>query len=264
MNKKIRIAYIVLTCEKNIETLTVYQRNTFFKNVISDDIFFLSAYTKGNCYYSFNSPDEYEYCPIKYIRFFKNTELDFDYYIFIDDDTFVNVEELNCFLSSISELFEGPLYIGNTDPLIISHHNGLLSVNKKQKIKSIKGLLPDNGFGEKFCFSGGGGFVLDNKSYQIIKDKFMSLNEEELYKLSFCNKSNSFYSDVLISELLFNSKKKCQITSIICPYFNFNNFTHRNKLLRVFYEFMKKKFITCHYVKTIVDFQYLDSLANKS
>jgi hypothetical protein len=47
-----------------------------------------------------NTGDGYEDCPRKYVEFFKNIRLDYDWYLFIDDDTFLFPDRLKQFIKN--------------------------------------------------------------------------------------------------------------------------------------------------------------------
>jgi hypothetical protein len=85
-----KIAYIISTCEKYISTRVEYQKKTFLKYVSDEDIYYLSSkMNETNRIFGWNVPDDPEHILLKYTEFFKNISLDYDWYIFIDDDTFV-------------------------------------------------------------------------------------------------------------------------------------------------------------------------------
>lgn len=85
-----RIAYIVATCEKYIPTRVKYLKKTCLQYVDKNDIYFLSCKSdETNRIFGWDTSDEYNDLPFKYIEFFKNMNLDYDWYFFMDDDTFV-------------------------------------------------------------------------------------------------------------------------------------------------------------------------------
>lgn len=84
------ICYIVLTCEKYLTTRLVWQLETCFKEVDKKDIYYLGPYmdvTKQM--YSWGAPDNYASLPYKIYDFFRNIRLEYDWYMLIDDDTYV-------------------------------------------------------------------------------------------------------------------------------------------------------------------------------
>ncbi len=133
--KSIKICYIILTCEPYLETRVKWQNDTFLKSVDKADVYFISCKNKEPNIYGWNTPDNYEACPIKYIKFFKNMLIDYDWYCFIDDDTFLNIKNLHNLLQKYNS--EESLYIGS----------------------SCRGYNPP------FYMSGGAGFVLSKSLY---------------------------------------------------------------------------------------------------
>jgi hypothetical protein len=96
-----RVAYIVLTCEKYVNTRVQWQLQTMFRHVDRSDLYFLGHTTDPDRrLFSWGAGDSYEELPSKFIDFFKHTDLDYDWYILIDDDTFVFTERLTALLST--------------------------------------------------------------------------------------------------------------------------------------------------------------------
>jgi hypothetical protein len=93
-----KICYIILTCEKFLPTRAAWQNDTFLKNVDEKDVYFLSGKPDGSNIYGWYTPDTYEGCPMKYMCFFRNMTIEYDWYVFIDDDTFVNTKNLRDYL----------------------------------------------------------------------------------------------------------------------------------------------------------------------
>ena len=96
-----KICYIILTCEKYIDTRVNWQSATCFKYINNKDCYYLSC-KPVNCkknIYGWYTKDDYTSCPDKYIAFFKNLDLVYDWYVFIDDDTFIFPDRLQKFLS---------------------------------------------------------------------------------------------------------------------------------------------------------------------
>ena len=94
------ICYIILTCEKFLPTRAHWQNSTFLQKVNKKDVFFLSCKPSGENVYGWNTKDDYHSCPIKYMGFFINMEIDYDWYIFIDDDTYMNTTNLTKYLKN--------------------------------------------------------------------------------------------------------------------------------------------------------------------
>ena len=109
-----KICYIISTCDKYLDNRVQYQMETFLSDVDRNDIFYLTS--KPNIekrHFGWNCLDDEKNITWKYIYFIynMNTILDYDWYMFIDDDTFVFIERLNHLLKNYNkdELY----YIGN-------------------------------------------------------------------------------------------------------------------------------------------------------
>jgi len=109
-----KICYIISTCDKYLDTRVKYQMETMLKNVNKEDIFYLTS--KPNLeqrQFGWNCMDDEKNITWKYIHFIYNmdTILDYDWYIFIDDDTFVFKNRLETLLQQYNstELY----YIGH-------------------------------------------------------------------------------------------------------------------------------------------------------
>jgi hypothetical protein len=147
-----KICYIVLTCEKYLPTRIEWQNSTFFQKVDKKDIFFISCKSSGENVYGWNTEDDYQSCPIKYIKFFMNMEIDYDWYIFIDDDTYMNTTNLTKYLKNYDPTKK--YYIGS-------------SRFDKWRVKYM---------------SGGAGFCLSKSLYNSITEYIRSKNNmQELY-----------------------------------------------------------------------------------
>jgi len=86
-----KICYIISTCDKYLETRVKFQMDTFLKDVPTSDIYYLTS--KPNIekrQFGWNCMDDPYNITWKYIYFMHNMNIpDYDWYIFIDDDTFV-------------------------------------------------------------------------------------------------------------------------------------------------------------------------------
>lgn len=85
------ICYIISTCEKYLDTRVKYQLQSFLKHVDQKDIYYLTA--KPNLaerQFGWNCLDDPYNITWKYINFIYNMNIpEYDWYAFIDDDTFV-------------------------------------------------------------------------------------------------------------------------------------------------------------------------------
>lgn len=88
------IKFVVLTCDMYLETRVIAQRESF---LYKQNRIFLTDSSEYNSddVIGYDTPKNYEGIQDKYISFFKNYNFDADYYFFIDDDTFVNLNNLN-------------------------------------------------------------------------------------------------------------------------------------------------------------------------
>ena len=113
------IAYVILTCEKYLNTRVVWQKNTCFPNAnINVNLYYLAhKMDLDQGLYWWGSPDSYECLPYKLRDFFQNMNLQEDWIVIIDDDTFVFHDHLVDLLSFYSP--SQPISIG----CILKHVN---------------------------------------------------------------------------------------------------------------------------------------------
>jgi hypothetical protein len=231
-----KIAYIILTCEKYLQTRVLWQFQNCFKYINKKDCYYLSckpSTLKNNnnklllSIYGWNTSDDYRSCPDKYIAFFKNLNLDYDWFVFIDDDTFVFPLRINKFLSNFNE--NQNIYIGN----ILTHLR------------------------EMEYMSGGAGFIISKPTYLLIKEFISTSPMSSIQKKYY----EQFYGDVsfgiwvkLINEKLnignkteTETEKKEPIRLVHSSYFNQNNHNSIEQL---------KTDITFHYVTTKEKFEF--------
>ena len=143
--KMSKLCYIILTCEAYKDTRYKYQEETFLQDVKKEDIYCLSKNSDvERRIFGMGTEDNYASCPQKYINFFNKYKLDYDWYFFIDDDTYVYVDRLNKFID-ILPVFDRPVLIGY---LYITS--------------------------ESFWPYGGGGFLCNRKTYNILQGNAIS------------------------------------------------------------------------------------------
>ena len=137
-----KICYIISTCDKYLENRVKYQMETFLKNVPEEDIYYLTS--KPNIdkrQFGWFYLDDEKNITWKYIHFILNKEINYyDWYIFIDDDTFVFENRLRTLLDNYNP--NEAFYIG-------------------KELDHIK---------NDFCLymSGGAGYAISNKLYSLI------------------------------------------------------------------------------------------------
>ena len=86
-----KFCYIISTCDKYLDTRVKYQMDTMLKNVNKEDIYYLTSQPDiKNRQFGWYCMDDEKNITWKYIHFIYNMNiLYYDWYIFIDDDTFV-------------------------------------------------------------------------------------------------------------------------------------------------------------------------------
>ena len=152
-----KICYIISTCEKFINTRVKYQMETFLNHINKEDIYYLTSKPDiDKRQFGWYCMDDEKNITWKYIHFIYNMTniLNYDWYVFIDDDTFVFIDKLKKLLESYnsSENF----YIG-------------------YELDHIK---------KDFCLymSGGAGYAISNSLYNILYDYVKSVGIDNSYK----------------------------------------------------------------------------------
>lgn len=113
-----RIAYIVLTCEKYVNTRMRWQMNTVFSSVGPADVFYLGHTMRPeDRLYSWGAGDDYESLPYKFVDFFRWSRLDYDWYFLMDDDTYVYTDRLQEQVNAITQTGVNP----RQDPYMEGH-----------------------------------------------------------------------------------------------------------------------------------------------
>jgi hypothetical protein len=196
-----KICYIISTCDKYLDTRVKYQMDTFLSDVDKQDIFYLTS--KQNIekrHFGWNCMDDSQNITWKYIHFIKNMNniLEYDWYIFIDDDTFVFIDRLKHLLTSYNkdELY----YIGN-------------ELNHIQK---------------DFCLymSGGGGYAISNGLYKLIFEHINTIGINNAY-YPLINLKEQFCDDLCIGLWINELKEKHNIIQIDNK--NFLTDPHKNE-----------------------------------
>lgn len=132
-----KILYVILSCEKYLKTRCIWQKKTFLLKTKYDFVFLSAQEDIKNNVLGWNTDDDYSSCPIKYLEFFKNYKSDYDWYFFIDDDTFV---------------FENRI-------------EQLLKKYNKNEMYYIGSILLQESI---LYMSGGAGFFISNSLYKLI------------------------------------------------------------------------------------------------
>lgn len=149
--------YIISTCDKYLETRVKYQMDTFLKDVNKEDIFYLTSTSNHEKrHFGWNTMDDFQNITWKYIHFIHNMDsiLDYDWYIFIDDDTFIFIERLQNLLKNYNK--NDLYYIGN-------------------ELDHIE---------KEFCkyMSGGAGYVVSNSLYRLLYNHVKNVGINNSYK----------------------------------------------------------------------------------
>ena len=171
----LKICYIILTCEKYIDTRVKWQKQTCFSNTDLSDCYYLSCKNIGESIYGWDTEDDYKSCIIKYIKFFQNMDLEYDWYMFIDDDTFVFPKRVEKYLGKFD--CNDALYIG----FVWSHIEGL-----------------------RFM-SGGAGFFFTKSTYKLMKN-FLLKKENTLLRTIKAPHNGDATVGVWIREINRNNK----------------------------------------------------------
>ncbi len=86
--------FVVLSCDKYINTRVEGIKNSWGKNL--NKLFLVDTSTNINELIGYDTPQTYDGIQDKYYNFFLNYDFTkYDYYFFVDDDTFVNLTEFN-------------------------------------------------------------------------------------------------------------------------------------------------------------------------
>lgn len=139
-----KICYIISTCDKYLDTRVKYQMESMLKNVNKEDIYYLTSKPDvNNRQFGWYCMDDEKNITWKYIHFIYNTNISYyDWYIFIDDDTFVFEKRLKNLLKKYNSIEN--YYIG-------------------KELDHIK---------NEFCLymSGGAGYAISKSLYALITE----------------------------------------------------------------------------------------------
>jgi hypothetical protein len=204
-----RVAYLILTCEKYKDTRRVWQRNTWLRQVNPNDYFFLTANKNPDDINTsgWGAPDDYASAPLKYYHFLKHMPLDeYDWIVFCDDDTFIFPKRLESYLA-IKHPYE-LLYIGRCIDFVPIELNAGNRVNRPMKY-----------------MSGGAGFIVSQALYTLIHNHVkqntpLSMDGETLVEHT---EGFPVYGDVYIGAIIEQIKQ--QVKHIELPYLNYSSTT---------------------------------------
>jgi hypothetical protein len=204
--------------------------NTFLKDVNKEDIFYLTSRSNHEKrQFGWNTMDDSQNITWKYIHFIKNMNniLHYDWYIFIDDDTFIFIERLQNLLKNYNK--DDLYYIG-------------------YELDHIQ---------NEFCryMSGGGGYAISNPLYKLINNYINEIGINNAY-YPLINLQEQFCDDLCIGIWINELKKKHDIKQIHNPLFLID--PHKN-------EYELNNAITIHrtMTKEANEFYYSISISEK-
>jgi hypothetical protein len=217
-----KIAYIILTCEKYLNTRVKWQVKNCFRYVNKLNCYYISGnphILKYARIYGWNTKDDYKSCPDKYIAFFKNLNLNYDWYVFLDDDTFVYPERLEYLLNSLDK--NDNLYIG----YLLTH---LRELN---------------------YMSGGAGFIISRPTYLLIRsfinNSCINYIQQQFYEQIYGDVSFGIWIKLINEKLSTEKKEPIQLINDL----NFQPNIHINKE-------QLNECITFHYVTKKEQFDF--------
>jgi len=152
-----KVCYIILTCEMYIFTRVKWQKNTFLKEFNKNDIYYVANKkynflgVHGENIYGWDTTDRFSGGTLKFIKFIKNMDVDYDWYVFIHDDSFLHNKNLR---------------------------HLLMNYDSKNKICIGKSCIHDRS--KKFFMSGGAGFVLSKPLYNELCEYVCNNDDNEL------------------------------------------------------------------------------------
>lgn len=171
-----RVAYIVLTCEKYEKTRMMWQMETVFRSVPKEDIYYLGHTMRPvDRLFSWGAADDYDSLPYKFVDFFVHWEEEvkgsnggqgepYDWFFLMDDDTYVYIDRLQKRVGQIpiadphKELYMEGCYMTHLvgTPWGIYHSGGagtLLSAKVYQEIRECLRRMVIGPGGEKTLYT---------------------------------------------------------------------------------------------------------------
>jgi hypothetical protein len=105
-----KVLYVVLACDAYYPTRCQWQKETWLSRV-EHHVFLGCRMQPEKNMVGWGTTDDYHSCPLKYIEFMrKGSFTDYDWVVFVDDDTFVFPDRLESYLSTLDST--SSLYVG--------------------------------------------------------------------------------------------------------------------------------------------------------
>lgn len=157
-----KIQQLIITCDKNVE-LQKSIRETFSKDF--DSYVFIGDSFSYDTIANLDIPKGYQYVPFKLAYFIMkcNSQDEFDFYFFQDDDTYVNYERLKNEIKKVGLSNDKPQCLGK----IFRNYNENDAKEQGMPLQTLRGVdsyLPLD------YPSGGAGFVINKIGFKKIRD----------------------------------------------------------------------------------------------
>lgn len=143
------IFYVILSCKPFLETRLKWQRNTWLSGIDSYVVLTGSIGSTDPKVACMNVGDSYESCPNRYYQYIRENDLvNYDWIIFVDDDTFMFPKRFENYLKELDPTKS--LYIGRPISWPFNY------------------------------MSGGAGFTLSKKTYKELRDYLLNTPVENV------------------------------------------------------------------------------------
>ena len=222
-----KICYIISTCDKYLQTRVKYQMDIMLKNVNKEDIYYLTSKPDvDNRHFGWFSMDDTQNITWKYIHFIYHMNIpDYDWYILIDDDTFVFEKRLRNLLTKYNS--NENYYIGKE----LDHSRS------------------------QFCLymSGGAGYAISKSLYALITEYVRKIGKNEAY-YPLINLKEQWCDDLCIGLWIQEIAKTNKINQLNNNLFHLAEHENESQLTDA---------ITFHKVITKEQYDFYSSIADK-
>jgi hypothetical protein len=223
-----KICYIISTCDKYLDTRVKYQMDIMLKNVKKEDIYYLTSKPNiENRHFGWYSMDDTQNITWKYIHFIYHMDIPYyDWYILIDDDTFVFDNRLKTLLSQYDS--NENYYIG-------------------KELDHIK---------NQFCLymSGGAGYAISKSLYALITEYVRRIGKNQAYS-PLINLQNQWCDDLCIGIWIQEIAKNNKVNQLNNNLFHLAEHENESQLTDA---------ITFHKVITKEQYEFYSSIAENS